>query len=29
MPGFQYKAVTADGEVVQVTLEGSDRQQVV
>ncbi|MEA2080013.1 MAG: type II secretion system F family protein, partial [Pseudomonadota bacterium] len=29
MPGFQYKAVTADGEVVQGTLEGSDRQQVV
>jgi len=29
MPGFQYKAVTADGEVVQGTLEGSDRKQVV
>ena len=29
MPGFQYKAVTADGEVVQGTLQGSDRQQVV
>lgn len=29
MPGFQYKAVSADGEVVQGTLEGSDRQQVV
>ena len=29
MPGFQYKAVTADGEMVQGTLEGSDRQQVV
>ena len=29
MPGFQYKAVRADGEVVQGTLEGSDRKQVV
>ena len=29
MPGFQYKAVSADGEVVQGTLEGSDRKQVV
>ena len=29
MPGFQYKAVTADGEVVQGTLVGSDRKQVV
>ena len=29
MPGFQYKAVNADGEVVQGTLEGSDRKQVV
>jgi general secretion pathway protein F len=29
MPGFQYKAVTADGEVVQGTLEGNDRKQVV
>jgi len=29
VPGFQYKAVSADGEVVQGTLEGSDRQQVV
>jgi general secretion pathway protein F len=29
MPGFQYKAVTADGEVVQGTLQGSDRKQVV
>jgi len=29
MPGFQYKAVTADGDMVQGTLEGSDRQQVV
>jgi general secretion pathway protein F len=29
MPGFQYKAVTADGEVVHGTLEGSDKQQVV
>ncbi len=29
MPGFQYKAVTADGEVVHGTLVGSDRKQVV
>ncbi len=29
MPGFQYKAVSADGEVVQGTLEGSDRKAVV
>ena len=29
MPGFQYKAVTADGEIVQGTLEGRDRKQVV
>jgi general secretion pathway protein F len=29
MPGFQYKAVNADGEVVQGTLVGNDRKQVV
>jgi general secretion pathway protein F len=29
MPGFQYKAVSADGEIVQGTLEGSDRKQVI
>jgi len=29
VPGFQYKAVGADGKVVQGTLEGSDRKQVV
>jgi len=29
VPGFQYKAVSADGEVVQGTLECSDRKQVV
>jgi general secretion pathway protein F len=29
MPGFHYKAVNADGEVVQGTLQGSDRKQVV
>ena len=29
MPGFQYKAVSADGEVVHGTLEGRDKQQVV
>jgi len=29
VPGFQYKAVTADGEVVQGTLEASNRKMVV
>ena len=29
MPGFEYKAVTADGKVIHGALEGSDRNQVV